>query len=472
MMLDRRAFAAAAAATASFPAPAFAAIGETFSPEAFGARGDGLTNDTHAFSALSAEINRRGGGTIVLRAGRTYVVGAQKRGDGRFGWNPEPILDLQDLGKALTIIGNGARLRCQRGLRFGTFDLATGARVDRAMPNHKRAEIATPYFAMIRAENCRAPIAIRDVELDGNVAELVIGGKFGDKFWQIPASGLLLSDNQGPERIENVYSHHHALDGAMIPGDPTRLARSSVRRLVCRYNGRQGLSLTGGRSYDFTDCEFSRTGRSAIHSTPGAGVDIEAEHNIIRDVSFTRCRFLDNAGAGLTAPVGNSEGVQFNDCLFVGTTNYSVWPNKPRFVFTGCTFVGAIVHAYGDADPERATRFVRCRFTDDPALSPTRQVFAGKSRAIPIVSQAGPNVMFDNSSFDLIGSATLPRTSPAVIYRDCKMSQRSSQPAGTRGRFLGTTTISGPVVLDGSNVEGKLTVNGRQLPRGPVSNGH
>jgi hypothetical protein len=174
--------------------------------------------------------------------------------------------------------------------------------------------------------------------------------------------------------------------------------------------------VTGGRGYDFADCEFSRTGRSVLHSPPGGGIDIEAEARTIRDLSFLRCKFLDNAGAGLTVPVGDSEDVRFNDCLFVGTTNWSAWPNKPRLVFTGCTFVGAVVHAFGDPDPTLAARFVGCRFTDDPALSPTGKVYAGEGGYGPIVTLTGPNVTFDGCNFDLVGPASLPST-PASVRR-------------------------------------------------------
>jgi hypothetical protein len=55
-----------------------------------------------------------------------------------------------------------------------------------------------------------------------------------------------------------------------------------------------------------------------------------------------------------------------------------------------------------------------------------------------------------------------------AIYRDCRMSQRSAAKAMTKGKFLGTTTISGPVDLYGSMVVGTLVVNGKPVPRGPI----
>jgi hypothetical protein len=437
--------------------------GETrtvFRPEQFGARGDGITNDGPAFAALSKEVNRRGGGTIVLGAHRTYLVGGQS--PRAHGWEADPLLELRELKTPLEIIGNGAQLRCRPGLRYGTFDPATGNPVHQPMPNLNLSEVATPYRVMIHVSNCGAPITIRDLELDGNVGGLKIGGQYGDSGWQIPASGLLLEGNLADEVVENVYSHHHGQDGAMVIGDPSRTGRSRFSKLVCRNNGRQGLSLTGGRGYDFADCEFSRTGRSAIKSAPGAGVDIEAEGKPIRDVSFARCKFVDNVGVGMVADSGDSEGARFIDCLFVGTTTWSAWPLKPRFSFEGCTFVGSVVHAFPDPDPRRAARFVRCRFTDDSKLSPTGKVYTGGG---PIVNLAvSDNVLFDRCKFDLVATGVLPWSWRAT-YRDCTMRQRSRTTAMPKGQYLGRTTIDAPVDLYGTKVVGTLVLNGKVLPK-------
>jgi hypothetical protein len=469
MSLDRRAFLAATAAATTLATRVRAQSSPALRPEDFGARGDGHTNDTRAFAALSAEINRRGGGTISLAAKRTYVVGEQPQG-GDYGWTPLPILKLGGLSRPLQILGNGARLLCAPGLLYGSFDRASGQPRRRPMPNVHVEEIATPYRAMIWVHDCRAPVAIRDIELDGSAERLRIGGQYGDVGWQIPATGLWLLENSETETVTNVLSHHHAQDGAMIDGAGGRSARSRVSRFVSRYNGRQGLSIVGGRGYDFEDCEFSHTGRSALLSPPGAGVDIEAETKPIRDLTFTRCQFIDNSGVGMVADSGDSAGARFTDCTFVGTTSWSAWPLKPHFRFTGCTFVGAVVHPFADeADPSRATQFVGCRFTDDPALSPTRKVFDGVegSQGGSIVNMSeSKNVVFDRCTFDLVGKAVLPWGWHAT-YKDCTMTQRSGEPAMTKGKFLGRTTINGPVDLYGSMVVGTLILNGRPVPHGP-----
>ncbi len=469
MSIDRRSFLAASAAALTVSGDAFAQPGEpALRPEAFGARGDGATNDSTAFAALSARISAMGGGTVALGAGKTYLVGRQ-RPDTETAFVGDPILQFAGLTRPLTIIGNGARLRATPGLRFGAFDAARDAPVHRAQPFYDRRAIAVPYQAMILVRGAGAPVTIRDVELDGNVAAMRLGGRWGDVGWQIPGSGLALYDNHAEELIDNVLSHHHPLDGALVDGEANRTAPSQFTRLLCRYNGRQGLSIVGGRGYDFTDCEFAHSGRSRLTSAPGAGVDIEPEGNKrVRDLSFARCKFIDNAGPGLLAEIGDAADARFSDCLFVGTTAWAAWPRKPGLSFEGCTFAGASANAFPSADPSLATQFHDCRFIDDPALSPTGKLYLSGAEGGPIVDLGqSDNVLFDQCRFELAHGGVLPWCWRAT-FRDCAMRQASRKTAYTKGRYLGRTVIDGPVDLYGSMILGTVILNGRPVPHGPV----
>jgi hypothetical protein len=469
MEIDRRTFLAATASCLAARAPA-AEPATVFRPEQFGARGDGSTNDTEAFAALSDRVNVAGGGTIVLGAGKTYIVGLQTRGPDR-PFSPRPILEFRGLVAPLSIIGSGARLRAADGLRFGSFDPRTALPIHRAMPNVHELDRASPYIGMIVVRGSRAPVAIRDVELDGNLGGLRAGGRWGDSGWQVPGSGLALYDNLDAEWIHNVYSHHHPLDGAIIDGAAQRRGRGRIERLLCRDNGRQGLSIVGGRGYDFEDCDFSRTGRGSIASAPGAGLDIEAEGSkSIRDLSFNRCRFEDNAGPAMGADSGDSADVRFTDCRFVGTTSWAAWPHKPRFTFERCTFAGTVVHPFSSRDPSLATKFLDCRFTDDPRSSPTGRLYVGGAAGNGIVNMdPSDNVEFANCTFDLVRNGVLP-WSWRAIYRDCTMKQASHVPAMTKGKFLGRTVIDGPADLYGSMIVGTVVLNGKTLPRGRHGN--
>ena len=433
-------------------------------PEQFGAKGDGVANDTSAFAALAAEITRRGGGQVSLR--RTiYIVGQQRltRGGADSYSAPAPIFSVKGLVRPLRIMGNGATLRCATGLLYGSFDPATGQRLSPRGPNYDRRTIASPYHAMISIERCQAAVEINDLELDGNSSALQLGGGYGDVGIQIGAIGIFLRDNRGDEILRRIRTHRHAQDGLMIDGlaQPPAGARHLAEEVRCERNGRQGCSIIGGRGWRFDRCTFTQTGRGRISSPPAAGVDIEAEGaKTNRDHVFVDCTFIDNAGCGLVADNGDSADLSFTRCRFVGTTAPPIWPNRPGMRFEDCRIVGTAVACFGDPSGARAARFTGCLFTDDPTQSPTGKVYR-QDRADGSLADLSTtsNVQFDRCRFFAVGGATLP-WSTAVIYRDCTFQQRSKSVSYPRGRFEGSNTIVGPVDLAGSRIIGPLTVNG------------
>jgi hypothetical protein len=442
------------------PAPLQPQVGSgRFTPEAFGARGDGITNDTAAFARLAAAVNAAGGGTVSLRK-TTYIVGQQApslKENGYYSFAPAPILEFLDCSRAVTLIGNGARLRCAPGLRYGTFDRRSGRATRNKLP-FTGSQVATPYSYMIKVQNCSGGVEISDLELDGNLPALSLGGEYGDTGRQIAAVGLALFNNRGREIIRNVHTHHHALDGLLIDG--VNAATGVDRRIIdvrSEYNGRQGCSIVGGQGYVFEGCQFNHTGKSTIASSPGAGVDVEAEGGKrVRKLSFVDCEFVNNSGCGLVADTGDSADARFENCRFVGTSNWAAWPRKPRFRFFNCSFVGAICNTFGSPDASEAAQFHDCEFRDDPRLSPTGIVYARRTIA-DLSSHA--NVLFSRCRFQLTHSAVLP-WSLNVIYADCTMEQKSREQAYPRGLYRGRNVIRGNVDLSGSKNIGELVVNG------------
>jgi hypothetical protein len=434
----------------------------------FGARGDGVTNDSDAFDRLSLEIARRGGGTIALRR-TTYLVGRQVRDirpNTGYAYAPAPLLHFKGLASALTIQGNGATLRCAPGLRYGTFNAATGEATRHPPPYLNPAERASPYEYMIYVEGCAGSVTISDLELDGNLKRLVVGGSYGDTGIQIAGSGIFLRDNRGSETLRNIYAHHHPQDGVIIDGlDNPALAARVTRRgegLRCEYNGRQGCSLVGGRGWSFSRCKFSHTGKAGISSSPAAGFDIEAEGGKTnRDMTFEDCEFADNSGCGLVADSGDSEGASFTRCRFIGTTMWSAWPHKPNFKFHGCTFVGSIVQCYGHPDPRWAAQFYDCTFTDDPHQSPTGQVYReGRADGSLADLAEEQNMLFDHCRFLAVGGAVLP-WSTGAIYSNCTMRQTTKSTGYPRGTYVGRNIIDSPAVsLYGIQLRGTVILNG------------
>jgi hypothetical protein len=172
----------------------------------------------------------------------------------------------------------------------------------------------------------------------------------------------------------------------------------TLTNCVFENNARQGWSMTGGRGVTAIGCKFNNTGKDIpFVSSPGAGCDLEAEGGWIRDVTFIDCEFSNNSGTGLIADSGNTAGVTLIRCRFIGTTNWSIWPRKPRIAFHDCLIVGSAVNAFDSAtQPDDATKFFNCKFSDEVAYSPTGVVYDGDYLAI---FESGANVVLDNCNF-------------------------------------------------------------------------
>jgi hypothetical protein len=463
--------AAGAAAHAGSSAPS-----RTVHVSAFGARGDGTTNDTDAIHAASQRIQEMGGGTLIFEP-KIYIIGKQERrgttsregGPDGGGWafEPSPVVDIRGCRSKVTILGNGAVLRCAPGLRYGTFDRATGRPTHNPMPFTDVRQLASPYRAAIWLQENSGGVEVSGFEIDGQIQRAVIGGPWGDTGWQINHCGLWIYNNRGAHLIRDIHSHHHGQDGlllfAEIPSETTPPVPMRVENLRCDHNGRQGISLTGGKGVVIRNCKLNHTGRNgAVASNPGAGLDLEAELSLIRDVIVSDCLFDDNYGQGIVADTGDTEGVTFERCKFVGATNYAAWPNKPRFRFLDCEFVGSVTRCFEDpAGTPRATQFIGCRFFDDPSRSSTGRVYGSRID----LGGSGGGTLFDSCLFRYTHHMQLPYTPSTVRYHDCDMSQVSPEEAYPSGIYTGTTVIRGNVRLGAASYRGRLTINGEAIPQ-------
>lgn len=473
MAATRRDFLFLGAAIGAVPGRA-AVPSDIVTPEMFGAKGDGQTNDAAAFAALSAHVNARSGGTILLRP-VTYIVGRQRPSTGGKELSFAPLDVIRLIGCRLPIIirGNGARLRAAPGLRYGRFDPRSGEPLPDA-GRLDRTDVAIPYSAMIEIVKSSGRIEISDIELDGALQRMRVGGKTAPNGWDAFGFGVRLHANSGSELLSKVHTHHHPADGMILKPSPNRSGSTTVMDSVCEYNGRQGCSITGGSNFTFQRCKFNRTGKAGLHHAPGDGVDIEPEAQAISNLAFSGCEFSDNNGIGVGQVGRDARDIRFAACKFIGTGNWSAWIPAPSTRFSKCLFVGTLVNVHSDADPAKATQFHDCTFTDDPALSPTGKVYLGPASVAGSHSKVpkwiapieyGDNVLFSRCRFRMVRDGLLPNTRPGLTYADCDMSQRAPQASSPRGIYVGTNVIRGNADLTGSIIRGKVTLNGRLLPR-------
>lgn len=391
-------------------------------PEFFGAVADGTTNDTDAFAALGAFIQAQGGGAIELAPGATYIVGKQMflDGQGRAGdivaqilsYFPSRILWLTNLTRGLTIRGNGARLKAAAGLKYGVFDQHTGAAYSPPMP-YLGNDIGLPYDAMIGIHASTGPILIENLELDGNSDNYVWGGQRGDTGWQLPANGMLIE--QCPKvLIENVYSHHHGLDGLQCEAGGDFTVLNSRFQYNCRLNG----NLRAGIGFMAVNCEFDFAAKGAHFSAPASGFDIEAEISgePILSPKFVKCKFRHNRYNQMASDTGDVRGASFDGCLFWSGTNdgASVYISRGQFRFHDCVVGGPIVA--GGQGTFDLPLFTSSLFTDDPAYgSLDGSVSTGRSI---VNTNSTIGLMFKDCAFAFT-KTQIPGTPGGIIYEGC-----------------------------------------------------
>ena len=442
----------------------------TFDVRDFGASPAGsAAANTRAFQQASAALSQAGGGTLVVPPGR-YRVGIQqiawRRGQG-YAARGESIIRIEHCTSPVAIMGAGATLVAVDGLRFGAFDPVSGIPHTAPLPFYD-ADFRADAYRMIDIRDCRAAVTVSGIELDGNADHYVLGGPWGDTGRQVEAIGIMLVGNTGGVVVDHVRSHDHGLDGMMIahshltPKSPRYPI--TLRNVTCDRNGRQGMSWVGGTQLTAIGCRFTRTGRGRFQSAPGAGVDIEAEESVCRNGHFIDCTFSDNTGIGFLASAGDVADIKLDRCRIIGTTSWSAWSYKPRIRFSDCLFVGSVVNAFPSADPALATQFHRCRFTDDPKLSPT-----GKAYHQFLVDLGGgsTNVLFNDCDFLAVGKdRALPWTPADTHYNNCRFRQAGQKTAYTRGVFTGTCTFrsAGEIDFYGAKIRGAVFLNGRRLP--------
>lgn len=457
-----------------------------FEVDAYGARGAPY-DDTTAFQAASADLCEEDGGLFLCGGnGKTYIVGTQTfSGAAGRGYSYAPTglgaVVIANCTKPVIIDGRGATITYPNGYKYGSFDPVTGVRYDPALPFNNTDYQARMFDGMVRLEDNTGPITVRNLDLEGNNATVVLGGQYGDSGRQCPGSGIFSNRNLSVT-LSHVKSNSHPLDG-WLPWYDVGLTKSTGSvsfAMDCEFlrNGRQGLSWCGGNALTAIRCKFNDTGRGGVNSAPAAGLDIEpTDLTFCRKGHFIDCEFSNNVGMAALANNGDVSDVLFTRCRFVGTDNAALWVLLPRFAFEDCTFVGSIVNTYGNADPGLATKFRSCRFTADTAESPTGAVYfyAGFLLNLGGVG-VDQNVLFDSCEIttggNLGGLAIF--TGGAAIFRNINIHQDDDTTLSyPRGYWYGNNIADGLFDFGAGSVPvnnfGRVIYNGtvyEHIPQG------
>jgi hypothetical protein len=322
-------------------------------------------------------------------------------------------------------------LKADPALKFGAFDPLTGDRVDLPMPEYDGKYIGNAYKGMIDAIGI-AKLTIRNLNLDGNSANIILGGEWGDSQRQLLATGILLTDCLDV-LVEDVVSNYHCTDGiqtvapGLLVGDARR--PHIFNRVVCRFNGRLGLADVGSNGIVATDCDFSRSGQvfnsgERLATAPCSGVDIEAEMSTIRNSVYNNCTFKASfSGAGMVAASGDSSNVTLTNCVLTGESSSAFVGGKPGYLFEDCIIVGYTNFALA---PDASCTFTlrRCVLNVDTSYTETGVVDTRQS----LWPQAY-GMVIDNCVCNF-GPALLPQTPYAETPMTHINSSFSSTAAG------------------------------------------
>ena len=434
----------------------------------YGAQGDGITNDTQAFIAASAALSAQGGGTLYIPPG-VYIVGEQTfAGQAGLGYAylGKDIIYIHDCDMPVVIQGEQAVLKAAPGLKFGSFDPVTGDSYEPASMPFIDSDYAASTYRMIVVVNNRQ-VVIRDLELDGQSDTIVLGGGWGDLGRQLNAYGVYSFNSQNL-RVENVHTHHHGLDGVMVlqVGTTAESPRTPATLINVRseYNARQGLSWCGGNGLTAIDCQFNHTGRGGFFSSPAAGIDIEASEGVVRNGLFINCEIINNVGVGFLADTGDSADITLQRCTLIGSTNYPIWPRKPRIHFMDCTLSGQIVNTCGEQTPGdgQATRFTGCYLTDQ--ITYNNQVHMYPGWYLLDLGGGSLGVSLDHCTIHT-GIGALMYTGGQVILDSCNLIQTTTYTCSIEALFSGQSKVQTAGVFGNSGllVIGRLLCNGQEM---------
>lgn len=326
----------------------------------FGAVGDGVTDDTEALFSLASYINERGGGSYYLpNTGAFYSI-TNRKGDGDNSfWGHSFLFELDGVD-GLMFFGNGTPIKSAAGSKYGAFNPTTGVAEN---INNFSIDYAASPGTVFNFNDCKN-VTFYDIEVDGNNQLLDIGGTYGDTGIQVQNTAFRVVGNSSSIRCYNGRFTYMGLDGIAIKTTADEFSESSsvsFYNCVSEYNGRQGLSLSGGVGMSFYNCKFNHTGKGGINSSPGAGVDIEPElGNAVSGLLMDKCEMINNAGVSALFwdNYDLSSNATFRGCTMWGTTNSALWiQGGVGTLVENCEIHGRIIRANN-------AEFRRCRIDD------------------------------------------------------------------------------------------------------------
>lgn len=370
------------AAIAMLPlGPASAQTGKTFTPEMFGATGDGKSDDYDAFQRLARAVNEAGGGMVQFASRKRYLLDRhQVRGDS----SPDAVRRIEFTRCAgLTVDLNGSTIEVK-----GDFHRSGDLREGRA----SSVNAITP-LVFTWCED----LIVRNGSLDGNVGKMTRDPKVGER----EGNGISI---YGCRRVllKQLHVHHFSNDGVRLGitnGDEVPCVDVRIENVRLTNNARQGLTNAGASQVVAIDSDFSENGvTGSFRHAPSSGVDIEPirRHAVKCDFRALRCSFNDNVGYPVVSSSSDKISVvELIDCTATVPTQKRMIMCAESVIVRGGTFhnvqIACAYAAHRRFDTGISIEVSGARWTgDDPRWAP-----------IYDVSRRRPHVHIHDNIFEL-----------------------------------------------------------------------
>ena len=239
---------------------------------AYGARGNGVSDDTEAIQKAINAVSAAGGGIVDIPAGNYKINTLHQTG--------------KSYEKAGLVLKSNVIVR-----------MADGA-VLRAIPN---AERSYQMFSITKVDNAHiiggTLIGDRDEHI-GNLGQTGYGVRITD------ATNVV---------IENLHASEFWGDGVFLGEKSNNI---TIYKVICDHNRRQGMSIVGGENVKILESEFKRSDGTP----PKSGIDIEPEgdYPIVRNVEVRNCLF-SGSSTGFVVSNQYTNSVAEN-IIFAGNT--------------------------------------------------------------------------------------------------------------------------------------------------------
>ena len=297
----------------------------TVTAQQFGAKGDGITDDTQSIQAAIDYVASLGGGTVEVPDG-TYMVKADNPDSTDFNY-------LHDSG--------GIALKDNVHLKLSK------RAVLKAIPTQERR------YNVLRVFN-KKNVAISGGRILGERDQHISGGQVGEWGYGIAVTGSEEVSISNID-IEKCYGDGINLQIGYfndVPISPKGVYIDNVRSL---HNRRQGMSIEAGYDVFITRSEFSHTGGTE----PASGIDIEpwSTDAVVKNITIDGCRFINNAKKGIiVGGAGNISNIRITNNFLsgnqsgVGAGQIAIYTPQEIYKTRDVDVLGNTVVGGGDCD--------------------------------------------------------------------------------------------------------------------------